>query len=90
MMLDDAIGAETGIGDRLGGAALGAIRVGLVATTFVLIFDQLVPAARQPEFLNGSHLQPIFSAAGQQGFRSLPPDVTATIERLKKERQRQI
>jgi membrane protein required for colicin V production len=90
MMLDDAIGAETGIGDRLGGAALGAIRVGLVATTFVLIFDQLVPAARQPEFLNGSHLRPLFSAAGQQGVRSLPPDVTATIERLKKERQRQI
>jgi membrane protein required for colicin V production len=86
MALDDAIGAETGIGDRLGGAALGAVRVGLVATTFVLIFDQLVPAARQPAFLNGSQLRPLFSAAGLKGIRSLPPDVTATIERLKKER----
>jgi membrane protein required for colicin V production len=86
MALDDAIGSEAGIGDRLGGAVLGAVRVGLVATTFVLIFDQLVPVQRQPPFLNGSYLRPLFSAAGQRGFRSLPADVTATIERLKKER----
>lgn len=86
MALDDAIGAETGICDRLGGAALGAIRVGLVATTFVLIFDQLVPTARQPAFLNGSQLRPLFSAVGQSGIRSLPPDLTATIARMKKER----
>ena len=32
----------------------GAVRVGLVATTFVLIFDQFVPISRQPAFLNGS------------------------------------
>ncbi len=86
MTLDDAIGHETGIGDHLGGATLGAIRVGLVATSFVLIFDQLVPANRQPAFFNGSQLRPLFSAAGQMGFRSLPPDVAATIDRLKKER----
>ena len=47
-----------GIGDRLGGAALGAVRVGLVAITMVLIFDQLVPANRQPAFLTGSQLRP--------------------------------
>ena len=87
MALDDAIGSQPGIGDRLGGAALGAVRVGLVAITFVLIFDQLVPAQRQPAFLNGSQLRPLFSAAGQMGFKSLPPDVTATIDRLKQERQ---
>ena len=75
MALDDAIGVEAGIGDRLGGATLGAVRVGLVATTLVLIFDQLVPADRQPAFLTGSQLRPLFSAAGQKGFRSLPPDV---------------
>ena len=84
MALDEAIGSEAGIADRLGGATLGAIRVGLVATTFVLIFDQLLPANRQPAFLNGSQLRPLFSAAGQMGFRSLPPDVAATIDRLKK------
>src|SRR6201991_1195685 len=86
MALDDAIGSEAGIADRLGGATLGAIRVGLVATSFVLVFDQLVPVNHQPAFLNGSKLRPIFSAAGQMGFRSLPPNVAATIDRLKKER----
>ena len=87
MALDEAIGADAGIGDRLGGATLGAVRVGLVATSFVLIFDQLVPVNRQPAFLNGSHLRPLFSAAGQSGFSSLPPDVAATIDRLKKQQQ---
>jgi len=85
MAIDEAIGSEAGLGDRLGGAALGAARVGLVATTFVLIFDQLVPVSRQPAFLSGSQLRPLFSAAGQKGFRSLPPDVTATVDRLKRE-----
>ena len=77
-------GRKPGIGDRLGGAALGAVRVGLVAITLVLIFDQLVPADRQPAFLTGSQLRPLLSAAGQKGFRSLPPDVAATIDRLKR------
>ena len=48
MALDETIGSEAGIGDRLAGAALGAVRVGLVAVTLVLIFDQLVPSDRQP------------------------------------------
>ena len=87
MALDDAIGPEAGIGDRLGGAALGAVRVGLVAVTLVLIFDQLVPVDRQAAFLTGSQLRPLLSAAGQKGFRSLPPDLAATIDRLKRERQ---
>jgi membrane protein required for colicin V production len=86
MALDDAVGNDAGIADRLGGAALGAVRVGMVATSLVLVFDQLLPANRQPAFLNGSQLRPLFSAAGQMGFRSLPPDVAATIDRLKKER----
>jgi membrane protein required for colicin V production len=86
MALDDTIGHEAGIGDRLAGAALGAVRVGLVAITLVLIFDQLVPVDRQPGYLTGSQLRPLLSAAGQKGFRSLPPDVAATIDRLKKDR----
>ena len=85
MALDESIGSDAGIGDRLGGAALGAVRVGLVAITLVLVFDQLVPVDRQPAFLTGSQLRPLLSAAGQKGFRSLPPDVTATIDRLKRE-----
>jgi len=38
-LLDETLGSDTGIGDRLGGATLGAIRVGLVATTLVLLLD---------------------------------------------------
>lgn len=87
MALDETIGADAGIGDRLAGALLGAVRVGLVAITLVLIFDQLVPADRQPAYLIGSQLRPLLSAAGQKGFKSLPPEVTATIDRLKKERR---
>jgi membrane protein required for colicin V production len=86
MLLDDTIGPGAGIGDRLAGAALGAVRAGLVAITLVLIFDQLVPVDRQPAYLTGSQLRPLLSAAGQKGFRSLPPDVTATIDRLRKDR----
>ena len=85
-VLDDTI-RDAGIGDRLGGAALGAIRVGLVATTMVLVFDQIVPANRQPPFLAGSHLRPLFSAVGQMGFKSLPPEAAAAIDRLKQERR---
>ena len=87
MALDETIGSEAGLGDRLAGAALGAVRVGLVAITLVLIFDQLVPSDRQPAFLTGSRLRPLLSAAGQTGFRSLPPDVAAYIDRLKKNRR---
>jgi membrane protein required for colicin V production len=87
MALDETIGPQAGIGDRLGGAALGAVRVGLVAMTLVLIFDSLVPPDRQPAFLAGSRLRPLLSVAGQRGFRSLPPDVAAYIDRLKKERR---
>lgn len=85
--LDDAIGPQSGIGDRLAGAALGAVRVGLVAITVVLIFDSLVPADRQPAFLAGSRLRPLLSVAGQKGFKSLPPDVLAYIDRLKRDRR---
>jgi membrane protein required for colicin V production len=81
--VDEAIGSEAGLIDRLGGAALGAVRVALVATSVVLVFDQIVPADREPAFLKGSQLRPVFSAAGQRGFRSLPPEVAAAIDRLK-------
>src|SRR6202790_5347208 len=87
MALDDVIGPQAGIGDRLAGAALGAVRIGLVAVSLVLIFDQLVPSDRQPPFLTGSKLRPLLSVAGQKGFQSLPPDVVAYTDRLKKDRR---
>ena len=87
MAIDETMGSEAGIGDRLAGALLGAARVGMVAIALVLIFDQLVPADRQPAYLTGSQLRPLLSMAGQKGFKSLPPDVTAYIDRLKRDRQ---
>jgi membrane protein required for colicin V production len=87
MVVDETIGTESGIADRLAGAALGAVRVGLVAVSLVVIFDQLVPADRQPSYLVGSRLRPMFSAAGQMGLKSLPPDVAAYVDRLKKDRR---
>jgi membrane protein required for colicin V production len=87
MAVDDAVGPEAGIGDRLAGAALGAVRIGLVAVTLVPAFDQLVPLDREPAYLKGSQLRPLLSVAGQRGFKSLPPDLVAYIDRLKQDRR---
>jgi membrane protein required for colicin V production len=55
--------------------------------TFVMTFDQLAPAGRQPAYLTGSQFRPLLSAAGQKGFNSLPPSVVAYIDRLKQSRR---
>ena len=83
MMVDEAVGDEIGLVDRLSGAALGAVRVGLVATSVVLVFDRLIPLGQQPAFLEGSQLRPIFSSLGQRGFRSLPTEAVAAIDHLR-------
>jgi membrane protein required for colicin V production len=85
-VVGDLIGPEVGILDRFFGAVLGAVRVGLLAVLMVVIFERIIPADRQPPFLAGSRLRPLLSAAGQQGLKSLPPDIVAYIDRLKKER----
>jgi membrane protein required for colicin V production len=87
LAVDEATGAQAGPVDRLCGAVLGAVRVGLIAVTIVVVFDRLVPTTVQPQWLNGSKLRPLLSAAGQRGFNSLPSNVAATIDRLKRERQ---
>ena len=85
MMVNDLIGSDIGLGDRLGGAALGAVRVFLIAVTMVLIFDQLIPPTLQPAFLAGSQLRPVLSLAGQKGLASLPPEAIAQIDQLKRD-----
>ena len=47
MAVDETIGPDPGIGDRLAGAVLGVVRIGLVAIMLVLVFDR-APAARSP------------------------------------------
>jgi membrane protein required for colicin V production len=83
MMVDEAVGDEPGFLDRFGGALLGALRVALVAISVVLVFDRLIPVAREPAFLAGSQLRPILSSIGQRGFRSLPSEAVAAIDHLR-------
>jgi membrane protein required for colicin V production len=89
-LLRSAIGLVAGedisLPDRAAGAALGAVRVGLLAVLMVLIFEQIIPPKQRPGWLVQSQLRPILAAAGEQGVRSLPPDVAAQIDRLKRER----
>jgi membrane protein required for colicin V production len=63
---------------------LGAVRVALLAVVLVVIFDRIIPPDREPAFLTGSTLRPVLSAAGDAGLRSLPPDLIALIDRLKR------
>jgi membrane protein required for colicin V production len=81
--ISEIVGPEVSLPDRVAGMALGAVRVGLLAVLIVLIFDRIIPPDREPAFLQGSRLRPILSAAGQSGLRSLPPDVTELIDRMK-------
>jgi membrane protein required for colicin V production len=82
----DLVGTRVTLLDRLTGAMLGAVRIGLLAVMMVVIFDRIIPADRQPAFLKGSYLRPFLSLAGRMGLKSLPPDVADYIDRLKRER----
>jgi membrane protein required for colicin V production len=83
----ETVGERIGIADRLAGAALGAVRVLLIAVLLVLVFDRLIPPGREPAFLAGSRLRPYLSLAGQVGLRTLPPETAALIDRLRVERR---
>lgn len=86
MAVNEMVGPDASVPDRAAGAALGAVRVVLLAVVLVLIFDRIIPSGREPAFLKESRLRPLLSMAGQEGLKSLPPDVVDTIDRLKKER----
>jgi len=82
----ELVGEKISIPDRVAGAMLGAVRVVLLAVVLVLIFDRIIPAGREPAFLKGSQWRPALSRVAQQGLKTLPPDVEAYIDRLKRER----
>lgn len=82
----DFAGPDIHLLDRSAGFVLGAVRALLVAVTIVLIFDRIIPSGRDPEFLKGSKVRPVLSLAAQRGLRSLPPEVSDYIDRLKRER----
>ena len=79
-------GDDVSVPDRAAGAALGAVRILLLAVLMVLIFERIIPPKREPAWLAQSQLRPLLAAAGEQGVRKLPADVVAHIDRMKKER----
>jgi membrane protein required for colicin V production len=85
-LIGEFTGPDIGLFDRIAGAVLGAVRIFLIAVLIVVIFDRLIPADRQPQFLLGSRLRPYLSEAGRRGLQSLPPEVEAYIDRIKRER----
>ena len=84
--VNDLVGPDVSIPDRIAGAALGAARIALVAVLIVVIFDRIIPPNRQPGFLAQSKLRPYLSAAGQAGVKTLPREVADYIDRLKRSR----
>jgi membrane protein required for colicin V production len=85
--IDDMSGSDISLADRLAGSMLGMVRVGLIAVTAVLVLDRIVPAGREPAFLAGSQLRPLFSLAAQWGLKSLPPETGSFIDQIKSRRQ---
>jgi membrane protein required for colicin V production len=84
--VSEFVGEDAGLFDRIAGALLGAVRIFLLAVLLVVAFDRIIPTGREPPFLAGSKLRPYLSAAGQRGMESLPPEVDAYIDRVKRER----
>jgi membrane protein required for colicin V production len=85
-VVGEFVGPDVGAFDRIAGAALGAVRIFLIAVLVVVVFDRIIPADRQSQFLVGSKLRPYLSAAGRAGLRSLPPELEGYIDRVKRER----
>lgn len=86
MGVNEMIGPNISIPDRIAGAMLGALRIALLAVLLVLIFDRIIPPGREPGFLKGSQWRPVLSAAAQHGLQSLPPEVEDYLNRLKRQR----
>ena len=89
-LMRGAVSGVTGghmvLADRVLGAVLGVVRIGLLAVVFVLILERMVPAGREPDWLKQSQLRPYLSAAGAQGLRALPPEAIDYVDRFRRER----
>lgn len=86
LAVSEMVSPNISIPDRVAGALLGALRIGLVAVVVVLAFDRIIPQGREPAWLKGSQWRPVLSMAGQKGLKTLPPDIEAYIDRLKRQR----
>ena len=88
-LMRGAVGSATGgrtiFIDRVLGALLGVARIALLAVLLVLIFERIIPPGREPPWLKESQVRPYLSAAGAQGLRALPPEVTRYIDELRRQ-----
>ena len=88
-LMRGAVGSATGghmmLADRMLGALLGAVRIGLLAVLLVLIFERIIPPGREPDWFLQSKARPYLSVAGAQGLRALPPNIVEYIDRIKRE-----
>jgi membrane protein required for colicin V production len=75
-----------GVVDRLLGAVLGAVRIGLLAVLMVMIFERIIPPVSEPDWFKQSQVRPYLSAAGAEGLRAMPPQVSEMIDKFKRER----
>ena len=75
-----------GTTNAIGFMTAGAVEYFATSDVLVLIFDRLIPPGLEPQFLRGSQLRPILSVAGQKGLKSLPPETTAFIDQLRRDR----
>jgi membrane protein required for colicin V production len=88
-LMRGAVGGVTGghtvLIDRVLGALLGLVRVGLIAVLLELIFERIMPRGQEPDWFVQSRLRPYLSAAAAAGLRALPPETANYIDRLKRE-----
>lgn len=87
LTLNEMVGPNISVPDRVAGAALGALRIALLAIMLVVVFDRTIPPGQEPAFLKNSQWRPVLSSAAQRGLRHLPPEVEAYIDRLKRHRR---
>jgi membrane protein required for colicin V production len=88
-LMRGAVGAAAGrmgVIDRMLGAVLGAVRIGLLAVLMMMIFERIIPPGSEPDWFKQSQTRPYLSAAGTHGLRALPPQVNETIEKFRRER----
>ncbi|MGC2220717.1 MAG: hypothetical protein WA645_24100 [Pseudolabrys sp.] len=82
MIVSGMVGRNVSVPDRVAGAALGAIRIAMLAILLVLVFDRIIPPGREPAFLKRSQWRPVLSSAAQYGLQSLPTAAENYIDRL--------
>lgn len=52
--VNERVGPDISIPNRIAGAMLGALRIVLLAVLLVLVLERVLPPGREPSFLKGS------------------------------------